>query len=314
MDYSQRAAYRQWWRDLPGIVHEVSGLYLAQHAVDAVERQAETIRSMFSGSGRTHSAERLVGFRDAVHRAINRAALASAGLDPADRADAGLRTGLITLRTQATVDDIAWRSGLAAVAPDIVPPRGPHDRNGRHIPALLGLPGADPRALLHAAATEAMIGRLAAGPDGPSDPADVFEALHAADDGWDAAARFAGASERPGEVALVAEAMRGRYANVDNINLTRKPFERGSSRSQVSHYEGEVRKAQQLGRWAVSTGQATVADLAEQAAQAQVRPQRGQAVLDPRAGLVDPNAEAPASPPAGQTTYGQGREQVERGR
>lgn len=321
MDYSQRAAYRQWWRDLPGIVHEESGLYLAQHAVDAVERQADTIRSMFSRSGRTHSPERLIAFRDAVHRAINRAALDSAGLDPAarrsarnggpaQRADAGLRTGLITLRTQATNDHIAWRSGLGAVAPDIVPPYGPDDRNGsRHIPALLDLPGCEPRALLHAAATEAMIERLAAGPDGPIDPADVFEALHDPEGGWDAAARFAGASD-PGEVALVADAMRGRYAQVDNINLTRKPFEPSYSRSQVSHYEAEVRKAQHLGQWAVSTGRATIADLAEQAAQAQVRP----AVLDTRAGLTDPSAEAPPSPPASRTTYGQGREQVDRGR
>lgn len=302
MDYSQQAAYRQWWRDLPGLVHDVSGLYLAQHAVDAVERRADTIRSMFSRSGQTHSPERLVGFRDAVHRAINKAAVVSAGLTRDD----GLRIGLITLRTQATVDDINWRSGLAAVAPDIVPPRGPVDRRGRHIPALLELPGGEPRTLLHAAATEAMIERLAA----RSDPAEAFEALHEADGGWDAAARFAGASERPGEVALVADAMRARYAQVDRIDLTRKPFEPGRSRSQVSRYEGEVRKAQQLGLSAVDAGRAAVADLAEQPAQAQVRP----AVLDPRTGLLDPGAEAPGSPPAGQTTYGQGREQVERGR
>lgn len=299
MGYIENAAFRKFWRELPVLVDQESGLYLAQHAVDAAERRSGTIRTMFAESGRSHRPDRLGQFRDAVHRAIHEAALETAGLgpkarsaaraaDPRRRADAGQRIGLITLRTQATTDAVSWRAGLDAVAPGIV-------KNVDQLPAC------EPRSLLHAAATSELIEQLT------DEPSEAFDRMIDPEGGWDAAARLAGA--RPEHVGQVADVMRDAYARVDDIELTGKPAD--GSRNQLSRFEGEVRRAQEIGRRAAVTGRTAAAELAERAEAAPAR----QPLIDSRTGLVDPARPAAEAPPAespGPTSYGQGRDSVDR--
>jgi hypothetical protein len=313
-DYTRLAEYRRWWREFPGVVEQASGLIVAPYAVDAAERRlGSSVGAMFDQAGRKHGNQRLTEFRDTVFRVYHDTALQSAGLHPAarkvarvsgtgDRTEAGLRTGLVTLRTLATLDSVVWRSGLARVAPGI-------ERIDVE-------PVCDPRCLLHAAATGELIEQLAT-----DDPEPVFEALNRTDGGWDAAARLAGATDQ--QVPAVAAAMRQRYAAVDDIDLASRRIEAGRtwlsrhrSRNQVTKLGDAPRRAQGIGRRAIEAGRGALARLEAQPEPVPA-PAPPQQVLDPRAGLSEFGSITPPQGGADGGTaaaYGQGRDDVDRGR
>lgn len=210
---------RLWWTNLPATFHDVTGRKLDEGLLRTARMQSGgAINDMFRRYGRRRQpVKKLNGYRNRIFELLLTAELEREHLGVAARrhartaaelpvrAEAGLRTGLVTIGAQLALEPVMARSGVMDAAP--------------RIREISGFARCDTRCVLHAHAAEAMVEAIQEHHDKrvPEDDRDVFHELYGAPPGqiWLRAAELLTGRED----AAVADKLSYWYAKVDDLHV-----------------------------------------------------------------------------------------------